>query len=115
MKSKDIDKSYAYKSAASKLKKGGKIIVEKEIKEVRNIKVFGNGRLLNPETGEYFVRFENGEALVSKDEVQTIKKYHPQVRFIGQKEKPVSQPNMKNYVKPKSFNNIKSGFKLPTE
>jgi len=88
-------------------------MTEKEIKEIRNIKIFGNGRLLNPDTGEYFVRFVNGEALVSKEEVQTIKKYHKQVRFVGQKEKPVSQPNMKNYVKPKSFSSINAGFKLP--
>lgn len=86
----------------------------KEIKEeVKDIKVFGNGRLYNPETGEYFVKFENGEALVSKGEAQIIKKYHQQVRFVGQKEKPVGQPNMKNYVKPKSFGSINAGFKLP--
>jgi hypothetical protein len=89
---------------------------DKEIKEeVKNIKVFGNGRLINPETGEYFVRFENGEALVSKDEAQTIKKYHKQVRFVGQKEKLFKSagPNMINPTKPKSFNDIKVGFKIP--
>lgn len=83
-------------------------------KEVRNIKVFGRGRLLNPETGGYFARFnENGEALVSPEEAQVIKKYHKQVRFLGQREKPV-KPNIKNVTKPKSFSEVnKTGFKLP--
>ena len=86
---------------------------KEEKKEVKNIKIFGHGRLYNPDTEEYFVRFdENGEALISKDEVQTIKKYHPQVRFVGQKEKPV-EPNIKNHVKPKSMKDVKMGFKIP--
>ena len=87
---------------------------KEEKKEVKNIKIFGAGRLYNPETGEYFVRFnENGEALISKDEVQLVKKYHPQVRFVGQKEKPANKPNMQNYVKPKSMKDVKMGFKIP--
>ena len=83
-------------------------------KEVRNIKVFGRGRLYNPDTGEYFARFdENGEALVSPEEAQVIKKYHKQVRFLGQKEKPV-KPNIKDITKAKSFSEVnKTGFKLP--
>ena len=87
---------------------------KEEKKEVKNIKVFGHGRLLNPDTGEYFVRFdENGEALIDKTEVQTVKKYHPQVRFIGQKEKSAT-PDIKNRVNPKSFDDVKVGFKIPT-
>lgn len=90
---------------------------DKEIKEeIKNIKVFGNGRLINPETGGYFVKFDgNGEALVSKEEAQTIKKYHKQVRFVGQKERPFKPvgSNMINPTKPKSFNDIKVGFKIP--
>ena len=86
---------------------------KEEKKEVKNIKIFGAGRLYNPDTAEYFVRFnENGEALISKDEVQLVKKYHPQVRFVGQKEKPVT-PTIKNYVKPKSMKDVKMGFKIP--
>ena len=82
-------------------------------KEVRNIKVFGKGRLYNPDTGKYFCRFdENGEALVSPEEAQVIKRYHKQVRFLGQKEKPVT-PNIKDITRPKSFSEIKTGFKLP--
>ena len=81
--------------------------------EVKNIKIFGRGRLYRPDTAEYFVRFnENGEALISKDEVQIVKKFHPQVRFVGQKEKPVT-PTIKNYVKPKSMKDAKMGFKIP--
>jgi len=88
-------------------------MTDKEKKEVRNIKIFGNGRLYNPDTAEYFVRFdENGEALISKDEVQIVKKYHPQVRFVGQKDKPVT-PNIKNHTKPKSMSDLKMGFKIP--
>ena len=86
---------------------------KEEKKEVKNIKIFGKGRLYNPDTQEYFVRFnENGEALISKDEVQTVKKYHPQVRFVGQKEKPVGQ-NIKNITPPKSMSDVKMGFKIP--
>ncbi|MCK4329299.1 hypothetical protein KAX02_05600 [candidate division WOR-3 bacterium] len=85
-------------------------------KEVRNIKVFGHGRLYNPDTGEYFCRFnEAGEALVSKEEAQVIKKYHKQVLFLGQKEKPVKQPNIKDITRPKSMSDIKVGFKIPTK
>lgn len=81
--------------------------------EIKNIKVFGHGKLINPETGEYFVKFDDsGEALVSKDEVQIIKKYHKQVLFVGQKEKPVKS-NIPNFTKPKSFNDVKVGFKIP--
>ena len=84
-------------------------------KEVRNIKVFGRGRLYNPDTGQYFCRFdENGEALVSPEEAQVIKQYHKQVRFLGQKEKPVT-PNIKDITRPKSFSEIKTGFKLPNK
>ena len=86
---------------------------KEEKQEVKNIKIFGKGRLYNPDTEEYFVRFnENGEALISKDEVQIVKKYHPQVRFVGQKEKPAT-PTIKNYVKPKSMKDVKMGFKIP--
>ena len=87
---------------------------KEEKKEVKNIKIFGHGRLYNPETGEYFVKFDgNGEALIDKTEVQAVKKYHPQVRFVGQKEKP-DKPNIKNLTKPKSFSEVnKTGFKLP--
>lgn len=82
-------------------------------KEVKNIKVFGHGRLYNPDTGEYFARFdENGEALVSPLEAQIIKRYHKQVRFVGQKEKPTT-PNIKNLTKPKSLSDVKIGFKIP--
>lgn len=82
-------------------------------KEVRNIKVFGKGRLYNPDTGQYFCRFdENGEALISPEEAQVIKQYHKQVRFLGQKEKPVTL-NIKDITRPKSFSEIKTGFKLP--
>ena len=83
-------------------------------KEVRNIKVFGKGRLYNPDTGQYFCRFdENGEALVSPEEAQVIKKYHKQVRFLGQKERLV-KPNIKDVTRPKSFSEVnKTGFKLP--
>ena len=84
-------------------------------KEVRNIKVFGKGRLYNPDTGEYFARFDkDGEALVSPEEAQVIKRYHKQVRFLGQKEKPVT-PNIKDVTRPKSFSEIKTGFKLPNK
>ena len=86
---------------------------KEEKKEVKNIKIFGHGRLYNPETGEYFVRFnEAGEALIDKTEVQAVKRYHPQVRFVGQKEKPV-ESNIKNHVKPKSMKDVKMGFKIP--
>ena len=86
---------------------------KEEKKEVKNIKIFGWGRLYNPDTCEYFVRFdENGEALISKEEVQTVKKYHPQVRFVGQKEKPV-EPNIKNHTQPKSMRDTKVSFKIP--
>lgn len=84
-------------------------------KEVRNIKIFGHGRLYNPDTGEYFVRFnENGEALVSPEEAKVIKRYHKQVRFIGQKEKPI-KPNIKDITRPKSMSDIKVGFKIPNK
>ena len=84
-------------------------------KEVRNIKVFGRGRLYNPDTGEYFARFdENGEALVNQEEAQVIKKYHKQVRFLGQKEKSV-KPNIKDITRPKAMSDIKVGFKIPTK
>jgi len=84
-------------------------------KEVRNIKVFGHGRLYNPDTCEYFCRFnENGEALVSQLEAQVIKKYHKQVRFLGQKEKPVKH-NIKDITKPKAMSDIKVGFKIPVK
>jgi len=77
-----------------------------EKKEIRNIKIFGNGRLYNPETGEYFVRFnEKGEALVNKTEAQAVKKYHPQVLFKGQKKKPV-QLNKRNHTPPKSMKEV---------
>jgi len=86
---------------------------KEEKKEVKNIKIFGAGRLYNPDTAEYFVRFDgNGEALISKDEVQIVKKFHPQVRFVGQKEKK-DTPNIKNYVQPKSMKDAKMGFKIP--
>ena len=86
---------------------------KEEKKEVKNIKIFGRGRLYNPDTEVYFVRFdENGEALISKDEVQIVKKYHPQVRFVGQKEKP-TQSNIRNQTKAKSMSDIKMGFKIP--
>ena len=85
---------------------------QEEKKEVRNIKVFGNGRLYNPDTGEYFVRFENGEALVSKEEAQLIKKYHPQVLFVGQKPKPVV-PNVRGRTVPKSMKSANISFKIP--
>ena len=86
---------------------------KEEKKEVKNIKIFGHGRLYNPETGEYFVRFDgNGEALIDKTEVQAVKKYHPQVRFVGQKEKP-AESNIKNHTQPKSMNDVKMGFKIP--
>ena len=86
---------------------------KEEKKEVKNIKIFGAGRLYNPETGEYFVRFnEAGEALIDKTEVQAVKRYHPQVRFVGQKEKPTT-PTIKNYTPPKSMKDIKMGFKIP--
>ena len=81
--------------------------------EVRLIKVFGRGRLYNPDTGEYFARFdENGETLVNPEEAKVIKQYHKQVRFVGQKEKPV-KTNIKDVTTPKSFSEIKTGFKLP--
>ena len=84
-------------------------------KEVRNIKIFGHGRLYNPDTDKYFVRFdEDGEALVSPEEAKVIKQYHKQVRFLGQKEKPV-KPDIKNITRPKSFSELKTGFKLPPE
>ena len=84
-------------------------------KEVKNIKIFGRGRLYNPDTGEYFVRFdENGEALISPEEAKVIKQYHKQVRFVGQKERPVKQ-DVKNLTNPKSFSNVKVGFKIPTK
>ena len=87
---------------------------KEEKKEVKNIKIFGHGRLYNPDTEEYFVRFdENGEALISKDEVQAVKKYHPQVRFVGQKEKPIDKPNLKGYSQPKSMKDIGMSFKIP--
>ena len=83
-------------------------------KEVKNIKVFGNGRLYNPETCGYFVTFdENGEALVSPEEAKVIKEYHKQVRFVGQKEKPADS-NVKNLARPKSLSDVKVGFKIPT-
>ena len=86
---------------------------KEEKKEVKNIKIFGAGRLYNPETGEYFVRFnEAGEALIDKTEVQAVKKYHPQVRFVGQKEKPAT-PNIKNVTQPKSMRDAKMNFKIP--
>ena len=86
---------------------------KEEKKEVKNIKIFGAGRLYNPETGEYFVRFnEAGEALIDKTEVQAVKKYHPQVRFVGQKEKPAT-PNIKGYSRPKSMKDAKVSFKIP--
>jgi len=86
---------------------------KEEKKEVKNIKIFGHGRLYNPETGEYFVKFDvNGEALIDKSEVQAVKRYHPQVRFVGQKEKPVT-PNIKNVTKPKSMRDAKVSFKIP--
>jgi len=89
---------------------------KEEKKEVKNIKVFGSGRLYNPDTKEYFVRFnEDGEALVSPEDAQVIKKYHKQVRFVGQKEKPVAEPNIKNLGKPKAFSDINVGFKIPTK
>lgn len=82
-------------------------------KEVRNIKVFGKGRLYNPDTGQYFCRFdENGEALISPEEAQVIKQYHKQVRFLGQKERPV-KPDVKNLTTPKALSDVKLGFKLP--
>ena len=84
-------------------------------KEVKNIKVFGRGRLYNPDTGEYFVRFsEDGEALVSPEEAKVIKKYHKQVRFLGQKEKP-AKLNIKDVTRPKSMSDIKVGFKIPVK
>ena len=84
-------------------------------KEVRNIKVFGRGRLYNPDTGEYFARFdENGEALVNPEEAKVIKKYHKQVRFIGQKEKPIKS-NIKDITRPKAMSDIKVGFKIPNK
>ena len=87
---------------------------KEEKKEVKNIKIFGAGRLYNPDTAEYFVRFnENGEALISKDEVQIVKKFHPQVRFVGQKEK-TATPNIKGYSQPKSMKDAKVSFKIPT-
>ena len=90
-------------------------MADKEVKEVRNIKVFGRGRLYNPDTGEYFVRFnEAGEALVSKEEAQVIKKYHKQVLFLGQKAKPVKH-NIKDITRPKAMSDIKVGFKIPTK
>ena len=90
-------------------------MADKEVKEVRNIKVFGRGRLYDPDTGEYFLRFdENGEALVSKEEAQVIKKYHKQVLFLGQKAKPVKH-NIKDITRPKSMRDIKVGFKIPTK
>ena len=86
---------------------------KEEKKEVKNIKIFGHGRLYNPETGEYFVKFDgNGEALIDKTEVQAVKRYHPQVRFVGQKEKPVT-PNIKGYSQPKSMKDAKVSFKIP--
>ena len=86
---------------------------KEEKKEVKNIKIFGAGRLYNPDNEVYFVRFDgDGEALISKDEVQIVKKYHPQVRFVGQKEKPTT-PTIKNYVQPKSMKDVKMGFKIP--
>ena len=82
--------------------------------EVKNIKIFGRGRLYRPDTAEYFVRFnENGEALISKDEVQIVKKFHPQVRFVGQIEKPIDKPNLKGYSQPKSMKDIGMSFKIP--
>jgi len=84
-------------------------------KEVRNIKVFGHGRLYNPDTGEYFCRFdENGEALVNQLEAQVIKKYHKQVRFLGQKEKP-AKSKIKDITRPKAMSDIKVGFKIPNK
>jgi len=84
-------------------------------KEVRNIKVFGAGRLYNPDTGQYFCRFdENGEALVSPEEAKVIKQYHKQVRFVGQREKPVKQ-NIKDITRPKALSDVKIGFKIPTK
>ena len=86
---------------------------KEEKKEVKNIKIFGNGRLYNPETGEYFVKFnENGEALIDKTEVQAVKRYHPQVRFVGQKAKPATL-NIKGYSQPKSMKDAKVSFKIP--
>ena len=84
-------------------------------KEVRNIKVFGHGRLLNPETGEYFARFdENGEALVNPLEAQVIKKYHKHIRFVGQKERPVESKN-RHAQKAKAMSDIKGNFVIPKE
>ena len=86
---------------------------KEEKKEVKNIKIFGKGRLYNPETGEYFVRFnEAGEALIDKTEVQAVKRYHPQVRFVGQKEITTTQ-NIKNVTQPKSMRDAKVSFKIP--
>ena len=84
-------------------------------KEVRNIKVFGHGRLLNPETGDYFCKFDNkGETLVNPEEAKIIKKYHRHIRFVGQKEKPV-KPNIKNRARPKSISEIKGNFTIPNK
>ena len=84
-------------------------------KEVRNIKVFGHGRLLNPETGGYFCRFNReGEALVSPEEAKVIKKYHRHIRFVGQKEKPVESTN-RHAQKAKAMSDIKGNFVIPKE
>ena len=88
-------------------------MTDKDKQEVKNIKIFGRGRLYNPETGEYFVKFDgNGEALIDKTEVQAVKRYHPQVRFVGQKAKPATL-NIKGYSQPKSMKDAKVSFKIP--
>jgi hypothetical protein len=80
----------------------------------KDIKAYGKGRLYNPETGEYFVRFNrDGEATVTDEQAKIIKKYHKQVYFEGQKP-PKPKGNVKNTAKPKSFADVnKTGFKIP--
>jgi len=84
--------------------------------DTKNIKVFGNGRLYNPENMTYFVKFDGkGEALVSKADADLIKKYHPQVLFMGQKPKPEKKPPNARNVVAKSFRDVAPTFKIPTK
>ena len=87
-----------------------------EKKEVKTIQVFGHGRLYNPENKTYFVKFDGGgEALVSKSDADLIKKYHPQVLFMGQKPKQEKKPASTRNVVAKSFRDVKPTFKIPTK
>ena len=81
----------------------------------KEIKVYGNGRLYNPDTGEYFVKFVDGEATINEEQAKVIREYHKQIQFEGEKTKqPEKNIISKTVSRPKSFRDAnKPGLKIP--